>query len=235
MIESLLPDSGLEIFSSSFPRTAKTTSTMASSASHSYPPKDHQTSSGTGATTTATANGGPSALSSSDSRRFRVQGWDPILIVAQIVVIQTIHYLTLALVVPPLLSIFSDPLALEYEGGSANIAMIMDWREMAGWGTLARHGKLEAGGWAGHGVLPEGLGRRPLRLSDAANRQDAGGAKGLLAKVEDGLGEEWGDFVRSTSAFDIAADPRRGWVLAVAWAIASLVGCVWSPLDATKR
>ncbi|KAK0501820.1 integral membrane protein S linking to the trans Golgi network-domain-containing protein [Armillaria luteobubalina] len=58
--------------------------------------------------------------------------WDPLLLISQIVSMQTLHYLTLSLLVPPLLDIFADPAALEYHGGASNVGMIMDWRQMAG-------------------------------------------------------------------------------------------------------
>ncbi|KAI0364550.1 hypothetical protein BV20DRAFT_956020 [Pilatotrama ljubarskyi] len=58
--------------------------------------------------------------------------WDPILIVSQIIALQTLHYVTLSLLAPPLLVMFAEPASLEYEGGAANVGMIMDWREMAG-------------------------------------------------------------------------------------------------------
>jgi len=45
---------------------------------------------------------------------------------------QTLHYVTLAVLIPPLLMIFAKPDALEYEGGAASVVMIMDWREIAG-------------------------------------------------------------------------------------------------------
>ncbi|KAF9814329.1 hypothetical protein IEO21_05172 [Rhodonia placenta] len=59
-------------------------------------------------------------------------GWDPVLLISQIVTMQTLHYLTMALLVPPLLIIFADSRALDYDGGAANVGMIMDWRELAG-------------------------------------------------------------------------------------------------------
>ncbi|KAI0765612.1 integral membrane protein S linking to the trans Golgi network-domain-containing protein [Trametes elegans] len=59
-------------------------------------------------------------------------GWDPVLIIAQIIALQTLHYVTLSLIVPPLLVMFAESGSLEYEGGAANVGMIMDWREMAG-------------------------------------------------------------------------------------------------------
>ncbi|KZT07169.1 uncharacterized protein LAESUDRAFT_698948 [Laetiporus sulphureus 93-53] len=62
-------------------------------------------------------------------------GWDPVLLISQIIAMQTLHYLTLAILVPPLLTIFAKSSALEYDGGAANVGMLMDWREMAGRST----------------------------------------------------------------------------------------------------
>ncbi|RPD57294.1 hypothetical protein L226DRAFT_110975 [Lentinus tigrinus ALCF2SS1-7] len=59
-------------------------------------------------------------------------GWDPVLIISQIIAMQTLHYVTLSVLIPPLLVMFAEPGSLEYEGGAANVGMIMDWREMAG-------------------------------------------------------------------------------------------------------
>ncbi|CAH7671398.1 hypothetical protein PPACK8108_LOCUS6172 [Phakopsora pachyrhizi] len=72
----------------------------------------------------------------SDTKNFRIHGWDPILIIAQILVIQSLHYLILSLLKPPILRLFSSPLPLEHEGGPSNLAMIMDWREMIGIGMI---------------------------------------------------------------------------------------------------
>ncbi|KAJ7230527.1 integral membrane protein S linking to the trans Golgi network-domain-containing protein [Mycena pura] len=62
--------------------------------------------------------------------------WDPILLISQIVSVQSLHYLTLSLFIPPLLGIFAEPTSLNYEGGAANVGMVMDWREMAGRPTV---------------------------------------------------------------------------------------------------
>ncbi|KZT68664.1 hypothetical protein DAEQUDRAFT_670950 [Daedalea quercina L-15889] len=59
-------------------------------------------------------------------------GWDPVLLISQIVAMQTLHYMTLAILIPPLLTIFCRPDALDYVGGAANVGMVMDWRELAG-------------------------------------------------------------------------------------------------------
>ncbi|EMD39363.1 hypothetical protein CERSUDRAFT_47749 [Gelatoporia subvermispora B] len=59
-------------------------------------------------------------------------GWDPVLLISQIIAMQTLHYITISILIPPLLILFAEPHSLEYEGGAANVGMIMDWREMAG-------------------------------------------------------------------------------------------------------
>ncbi|KAF8336234.1 integral membrane protein S linking to the trans Golgi network-domain-containing protein [Amanita rubescens] len=65
-----------------------------------------------------------------------VSNWDPVLLISQIVTMQSLHYLTLAILVPPLLSMFAESTSLNYEGGAANVGMVMDWREMAGVPTV---------------------------------------------------------------------------------------------------
>lgn len=60
-----------------------------------------------------------------------LHGWDPLRILAQMTALQCIHYILLAAFVPPLLSIFTEPAALRFEGGPAQVGMIMDWREVA--------------------------------------------------------------------------------------------------------
>ncbi|KAF8722636.1 hypothetical protein AX14_009739 [Amanita brunnescens Koide BX004] len=69
-------------------------------------------------------------------RQTTVTNWDPVLLISQIVSTQCLHYLTLSILVPPLLSIFAESTLLNYEGGAANVGMIMDWREMAGVPTV---------------------------------------------------------------------------------------------------
>ncbi|TRM58197.1 integral membrane protein S linking to the trans Golgi network-domain-containing protein [Schizophyllum amplum] len=66
--------------------------------------------------------------------------WDPLLIISQIVTLQTLHYLTLSLVTPPLLALVADPARLDYAGGAAGVGMVMDWREMAGRSTVPMMG-----------------------------------------------------------------------------------------------
>ncbi|KAG6889759.1 hypothetical protein C0995_014686 [Termitomyces sp. Mi166 len=80
--------------------------------------------------------------------------WDPILLISQ-----TLHYLTLSVLVPPLLAIFAEPTSITYEGGAANIGMIMDWREMAGRPTVRGiHGARGGYSWAWSGGKKIGYG-----------------------------------------------------------------------------
>jgi len=59
---------------------------------------------------------------------------------------QSLHYLTLSVFIPPLLAVFAEPKSLNFEGGTANVGMIMDWREMAGRPTV--RGMQEEGRWS---------------------------------------------------------------------------------------
>jgi hypothetical protein len=84
---------------------------------------------------------------------------------------QSLHYLTLATLAPPLLAIFAEPSALAYGGGAASIGMIMDWREMAGRPTFRLLHGVErwdalTGTWSGGRRVADGLvqlGVDPLR------------------------------------------------------------------------
>jgi len=74
---------------------------------------------------------------------------------------QSLHYLTLATLAPPLLAIFAEPSALAYEGGAASIGMIMDWRAMAGKPTFRLlHGEERwnafSGAWSGGRKVADG-------------------------------------------------------------------------------
>ncbi|EPQ56198.1 hypothetical protein GLOTRDRAFT_110702 [Gloeophyllum trabeum ATCC 11539] len=70
---------------------------------------------------------------------------------------QTLHYLTLSLITPPLLAVFADPDSLEFEGGAANVGMIMDWRQMTGRPT-AQADTWGLGSWSGGRKLDESAG-----------------------------------------------------------------------------
>ncbi|KZV98717.1 hypothetical protein EXIGLDRAFT_831945 [Exidia glandulosa HHB12029] len=50
----------------------------------------------------------------------RAGGWDPVLLVSQIILLQTVHYLALSILTP-----FAA-------GGVPAVGLVMDWRELAG-------------------------------------------------------------------------------------------------------
>ncbi|ELU44063.1 SYS1 domain-containing protein [Rhizoctonia solani AG-1 IA] len=90
------------------------------------------------------------------SSSFRLpHGWHPTIIIAQIIALQCLHYLVLSLLIPPLLYLFANPYALAYEGGAANVAMVMDWRELVGRATIREprgrgwSGFSSSGAWSG--------------------------------------------------------------------------------------
>ncbi|KAI6149622.1 integral membrane protein S linking to the trans Golgi network-domain-containing protein [Pisolithus tinctorius] len=95
--------------------------------------------------------------------------WDPALLISQIISMQTLHYLVLSVLIPPLLSLFAEPSSLLYEGGAANVGMIMDWREMAGKPTVrgmpgeerwrSYYGAWSGGRRVGGGWEDSGIGR----------------------------------------------------------------------------
>ena len=68
---------------------------------------------------TTLTNWDPALLVSQASFHFRAE--KALLTVLQIVSMQTLHYLTLSIITPPLLSIFAEAKSLAYEGGPANI------------------------------------------------------------------------------------------------------------------
>lgn len=69
----------------------------------------------------------------------------------QIISLQACHYMTLSIIVPPLLSAFTSPDLLEYSGGSRAVGHIMDWREMAARPAVPMGSTWERirGAWAG--------------------------------------------------------------------------------------
>ena len=64
-------------------------------------------------------------------------GQKTVLIVLQIVSMQILHYLTLSIIIPPLLAIFAEAKSLAYEGSAANVGKIL----------LLCCGKLKTHGW----------------------------------------------------------------------------------------
>lgn len=82
---------------------------------------------------------------------------------------QTLHYLTLALLAPPLLSLFAEPSSVEYEGGATNVGMPLHCRSYSPLTSMSyRDGNgLETDGWKANfyvygpmGLIEQGLERR---------------------------------------------------------------------------
>lgn len=94
----------------------------------------------------------------------------------QLLSILCLHYLTLCVFIPPFLSVFSASVpALQFEGGPAQVGMILDWREVASrktfdWSVLMP-GVDGAPGWLNwkKGVATETL----LQGLDEADKQVA--------------------------------------------------------------
>ncbi|GAA6052978.1 hypothetical protein JCM3770_001160 [Rhodotorula araucariae] len=130
-------------------------------------------------------------------QRFRVQGWDPVLIISQILSLQALHYLVLSLVLPALLTILSNRDLLLYEGGATSIAMAMNWKSFTG---------ATASGVPASRALAPGLASLVSAGADGlrgANTLDAAElARGVVRAVE--------------------GDAFRGWAVAVGWVAASM-------------
>lgn len=54
------------------------------------------------------------------------------MLISQILAIQALHYLTLAILLPPILSFGASRRALFFSGGPANVNLVMSWHELAG-------------------------------------------------------------------------------------------------------
>jgi hypothetical protein len=108
--------------------------------------------------------------------------------------IQTIHYLTLSLLLPALLASFTSPALLHYSGGPTTVGHVMDWREMAARSTAPTTFKIPFGGaWSGGkqvGSVPED--------------------RGIGEMVDDDL-------------WDYGVDEKRGWTIGVALLIACAI------------
>ncbi|KAK4055026.1 hypothetical protein OIO90_003367 [Microbotryomycetes sp. JL221] len=138
--------------------------------------------------------------------RFRIQGWDPILIVSQIVSLQALHYLTLAVIVPLLVSAFANPALLAEEGGASSVSIVMDWREFTGRSTASLAAKKNlAPGLVGLTVLTTGKGPGGTGPDGALTSQDI--IRGLIRVIE--------------------SDSGRGWAVALGWSLGAMVNVLW--------
>ncbi|KAK1927602.1 integral membrane protein S linking to the trans Golgi network-domain-containing protein [Papiliotrema laurentii] len=147
----------------------------------------------------------------------RVQGWDPVLLICQIISLQAMHYLTLSFIVPPLLTL-TQPSLLTYSGGPNTVGHILDWREMAARPTISQssfNGLLDfsasdswkklRGAWAGGKHIGE-------VVSDPSTESGLTGDP--VPQAEPAHGEEH---------WDLGVDDFRAWLIAFAWIIASAV------------
>ncbi|AFR97709.1 hypothetical protein C343_05857 [Cryptococcus neoformans C23] len=133
----------------------------------------------------------------------RVQGWDPLLIICQIISLQTIHYLTLSTLLPPFLTTLTSPDILIYSGGPSTVSHVMDWREMAARPTVNK------------GTFPGVEGWRKLRGAWAGGKwigkvKQKGESEAKGVKEEEEKEEMW----------DYGVDKKRGWVIAGTWMLA---------------
>ncbi|WVR03751.1 hypothetical protein IAU60_000746 [Kwoniella sp. DSM 27419] len=138
----------------------------------------------------------------------RVQGWDPVMIICQIISLQTIHYLTLSTILPPLLTSFTSPTLLAYAGGSSTVSHIMDWREMAARPTISKDSFPGVEGW------------RKLRGAWAGGKEI-----GSVAHPELEDGGEVDDYrvIDENKVLDeyweYGVDDKRGWIIGGAWLV----------------
>ncbi len=135
------------------------------------------------------------------------------LSLTQIISLQSIHYLTLSLLLPSLLSHLTHPALLAYSGGPSTVSHILDWREMASRPTVS------SSAFPG---LSEGW--RTLRGAWAGGKQ-----VGVLEGEEDGIGSGQkgvtGVEEEEEEVWDFGVDDKRGWVVGFTWLIAS--GIEW--------
>ncbi|KAK4050670.1 hypothetical protein OIV83_003396 [Microbotryomycetes sp. JL201] len=138
--------------------------------------------------------------------RFRIQGWDPILIISQIVSLQALHYLTLALIMPLIVTAFANPTLVAEEGGASSVSIVMDWREFTGQSTasLAARRSLQPG-LVGLATLTTGKGPGGTGPDGHITSRDI--INGLVRVIP--------------------ADPGRGWAAALGWSLGSMVNVLW--------
>ncbi|KZT56827.1 hypothetical protein CALCODRAFT_302704 [Calocera cornea HHB12733] len=152
--------------------------------------------------------------------KVRLQGTDAVLLAAQIVLLQTLHYLTLALLLPLLLSFLTDARYLEYLGGSATVGMILDWRELAGRPTSTTPG------WPSspppHPASPSSGLAAFLPVPGVGSALD--GLEGLGAAVGGPGSAAGGPGVGAPGELEgwvRLPDARRSWVLGAGWVLGS--------------
>ncbi|KIM34090.1 hypothetical protein M408DRAFT_59678 [Serendipita vermifera MAFF 305830] len=93
--------------------------------------------------------------------------WDPIILLSQIISIQSLHYLTLAILLPPALSLSGR--SLSFYGGPANINFIMSWQELAGRSSLPSASSID--GIYSHGTrIATSMTLKSVDMSDYGRR-----------------------------------------------------------------
>ncbi len=150
---------------------------------------------------------------------------------------QTIHYLTLSTLLPPLLSTLTSPSLLTYSGGPSTVSHILDWREMAARPTVSYSsfagfdlGNSDSGAGGGGG---SGSGWRKLRGAWSGGKKvgqvkiEPGSGDGAAGGVEDGIegigtGRKGHTQVEEEEeVWDYGVDDSRAWVIAATWLVAS--------------
>ena len=142
----------------------------------------------------------------------------------QIISLQTLHYLLLTLIIPPLVTLFTDGSALTYAGGSYNKGYVLDWREIASRTTaksLPREPPtvekrvLTTAVWGEADSRAEGIESLAFTAKKSADvhtyvRRSLSKRENEHYAVKD---EKDDDF----EVWDYGVSRRRGWVLAGTW------------------
>lgn len=167
-----------------------------------------------------------------------LHGWDPLRIVAQIVAMQCVHYILLAAFVPPLLSIFTHTAALRFEGGPAQVGMLIDWRELASqptwdWAKVRTNTTFHRASWsaqeqaaaaqwsAGTLWLQEAHGavRTLPPTSYAWNESGVDTSSDNLLKLPATSAVSLQELQLERWEWQHTHDRRRGWAITAAWAL----------------
>jgi hypothetical protein len=137
--------------------------------------------------------------------------------IAQIAVLQTLHYFVLLLLLPLAHLMISAPAPLGFTGGALSVSRLLDWREL-----VAARQFVASPTWADVWLAPVPLagvaGTGPLQhvpvqlVARPGPEQGVAAAQTLLGG--DAPGDEWA--VRG-------ADARRKWAAWLAWSVAGVV------------
>jgi len=130
--------------------------------------------------------------------------------VAQIVALQALHYLALALITPIITNSWASSSLLMQEGGAQSISLIMDWREFTGLPTVS---------------LPRaafGVTERFVSLTLAEAGQGWRERMILAAKGVGGMQVGRDELLVGLMRV-IRRDSGRAWAVALGWMAASLI------------